>query len=118
MQSLGRRVVFGLFCLCLSLSSGALAGSQDSSSGDPRKGKEKYMQFCQNCHGPRARGNGPMAKMTTPPAANLMTPEIRNLPDEELKRRIAEGVGTSMPAWRGVLNEQQLDDVVAFLRAL
>lgn len=118
MQSLCRRVVVGLFCLCLSLSSGVLAGGEDSSSGDPKKGKEKYEQFCKRCHGPRARGNGPMAKATTPPAANLMTSEIRNLPDKELKRRIAEGVGTAMPAWQGILNEQQLDDVVAYIRAL
>lgn len=94
------------------------AWGQKAEDGDPRKGKEKYEQFCAVCHGKRGGGNGPMAKATTPPAPRLTTREIRDQSDEQLYNSIANGVGSAMPAWRGVLNDQQLVDVLAYVRAL
>ncbi len=59
-----------------------------------------------------------MAKATSPPASKLTGPEIKRMSDEELFRVIADGKGSTMPAWRGILNDQQLRDVMAYVRSL
>lgn len=99
---------------------GAMAGlvAQAAEQGNASNGKAHYEQYCAMCHGKRGLGNGPMAKATTPPASKLTTREVREKSDEQLLKDIADGVGSTMPAWRGVLNDQQLLDVVAYVRAL
>jgi mono/diheme cytochrome c family protein len=59
-----------------------------------------------------------MAKATSPPAPKLVSADVRRLTDEELLRIIADGKGSTMPAWRGILNDEQLRDVVAYIRFL
>lgn len=92
--------------------------AQAPEQGDAKKGKGYYQQYCAICHGKRGLGNGSMAKATSPPASKLTTREVQDKSDEALLNAIANGVGGSMPAWQGVLNDQQLLDVVAYLRAL
>lgn len=92
--------------------------SRPEPAGDPRSGKARYEQYCVVCHGARGLGNGPMAKATNPPAARLTSPEVRNKSDRELLDVIADGKGTGMPAWRGILSDQDLLDMVAYLRSL
>lgn len=88
------------------------------SAVDPAKGRGPYEQYCAVCHGTRGLGNGPMAKATSPPAPKLVSADVRRLTDEELLRIIADGKGSTMPAWRGILNDEQLRDVVAYIRFL
>ena len=38
--------------------------------------------------------------------------------DQDLLSAIADGVGTSMPAWRGLLSDQELQDGLAYVRSL
>ncbi len=59
-----------------------------------------------------------MAKATTPPASSLISPEVRKKSDQDLIDAIADGKGAAMPAWRGILSDQDLPDVVAYLRTL
>lgn len=87
-------------------------------AGDAAKGRGPYEQYCAVCHGARGLGNGPMAKATSPPAPRLASSDVRRLTDEELFRTIADGKGSTMPAWRGILNDEQLRDVVAYIRLL
>ncbi|MFQ5992318.1 MAG: c-type cytochrome [Nitrospiraceae bacterium] len=87
-------------------------------SGNPTKGKSRYKQYCAVCHGALGRGDGPMAKATTPPAPRLTSREVREKSDKDLLNVIAEGRGGSMPAWRGILNDQELLDMVAYVRSL
>jgi mono/diheme cytochrome c family protein len=89
-----------------------------AASGNPSKGKARYKQYCAVCHGARGRGDGPMAKATTPPASSLTSREVREKSDKDLLNVIAEGRGGSMPAWRGILNDQELLDMVAYVRTL
>lgn len=96
----------------------AVLAAQSIQQGDAKKGKAHYEQYCAICHGARGLGNGSMAKATSPPAPKLTTREIREKSDEAVLNAIANGVGGSMPAWRGVLNDRQLRDVVAYVRAL
>ncbi|MBI4400889.1 MAG: cytochrome c [Nitrospirae bacterium] len=89
-----------------------------ASAGDPQNGKARYEQYCAVCHGPRGLGDGPMAKATTPPATRLTAPEVRNKTDQDLLASIADGKGGTMPAWRGILTDQELLDVLAYVRSL
>lgn len=89
-----------------------------ASTGDPANGKARYEQYCVVCHGPRGLGDGPMAKATTPPATRLTAPDVRNKTDQDLLALIADGKGATMPAWRGILTDQELLDVLAYVRSL
>ena len=87
--------------------------------GDPEKGRTIYENNCMVCHGPTGMGDGPVAKdlMTRP--ANLTSEDVRNDPDDELFGIIRNGTpGTSMPAWKNDLSEQQILDVLAYVRTL
>lgn len=88
------------------------------SQGNPKNGKAPYEQYCAICHGARGLGNGPMAKATSPPATRLASREVRDKPDQELFDAIANGKGSAMPAWRGILADEQIGDVIAYVRSL
>jgi len=105
-----------LLSVALAILHATMAWSGDK--GDPEKGKPRYEQYCALCHGARGLGDGPMAKATSPPAPKLSSPDVRNMNDQDLLKIIAEGKGAAMPAWRGVLNEQELLDVLAYVRKL
>lgn len=79
-------------------------------AADPSKGRQIYMKHCQNCHG--INGAGQM-----PGVPDFSRGEALFKPDIELVRRIRSGQGM-MPAYEGMFTEEDLLDVVAFLRTL
>lgn len=79
-------------------------------AADPTKGRMIYMSHCQNCHG--ANGVGQFPGMP-----DFSRGESLFRPDIELVRVIFAGRGM-MPAFRGMYTEEELLDVVAFLRTL
>jgi mono/diheme cytochrome c family protein len=89
-----------------------------ASAGDPTRGKAHFKEYCTVCHGTSGLGDGPMAKVTSPPTPKLTSSEIRNKTDQDLLAVIANGKNTAMPAWRGLLTDQDLLDVVVYVRAL
>lgn len=115
-QRYPRWVVPLLMSVALAILNAIAAWSGDK--GDPDKGKPRYEQYCAVCHGPRGLGDGPMAKATTPPASRLSSPEVRSKSDQELLKIIADGKDATMPAWRGLLSDQELLDVLAYVRKL
>jgi cytochrome c6 len=92
--------------------------AQQLPAGDVNNGKVRYEQYCVVCHGPLGLGDGPMAKATDPPATRLTAAEVRSKTDPDLMAVIADGKGGIMPAWRGILTDQDLLDVVAYIRSL
>jgi mono/diheme cytochrome c family protein len=89
--------------------------------GDAENGAKVYKRYCQGCHGEDGRGG---AHTFMPHIGNLTKKDyIEFIPDGFLFTVIAEGgaaVGKSgyMPAWRGTLSEQDIKDVIAFVRSL
>ncbi len=81
-------------------------------------GAETYNTYCSSCHGPKGLGDGPAASALNPRPRNLQ--ELRTqVGDDYLFWRISEGVeGTGMVAWKGVLSEEQIWQVIAFIRTL
>jgi cytochrome c oxidase cbb3-type subunit III len=78
--------------------------------GDSARGEAIYKVSCQSCHGTRTdRGNAVHLANTTFLAAAT---------DAFLRHAVVHGrPGTPMPPFQGVLSEEEIDDVVAFLRS-
>lgn len=84
-------------------------------------GIEIYQENCALCHGVAGRGDGEGAKDLDPPPQDLMA--TMNMPissDSFLFWTVSEGgeaLGTDMPAFRDVLTEGQIWQVIHALRA-
>ena len=89
--------------------------------GDAAHGAKLYKRYCSGCHGADGRGD---AKTFMPHVSNLTAKDyIEFLPDGFLYTVIMEGgaaVGKSgfMPSWKSTLSEQDIKDVIAFIRTL
>jgi mono/diheme cytochrome c family protein len=79
-------------------------------AADFNKGREVYAINCQFCHG--ADGRGVVAD--TP---NFTFGDSLIQPDIVLFNSISSGKGMS-PAFRGVLSEEEIFDVISYLRTL
>lgn len=78
--------------------------------GDPVRGEAVYARSCASCHG--ATGEG----VTAPALANPVL--LATASDVFLRDTIRRGrTGTPMPAFRGVLEEAEIDAVTVFLRS-
>ena len=85
--------------------------------GDAIKGAAFYMSNCATCHGTTGDGRGPRAYFINPKPRNFLHPASR----QEFNRvaifnAVSAGkLGTEMPAWRQVLNQQEMADVSEFV---
>jgi mono/diheme cytochrome c family protein len=102
-------IVFGVFIPLFVL----LAWAAD---GNVEGGKKVYLTRCKMCHGADGAGNPAMARMLKVEFKSLDSDYVQDLKDDELVSIITKGKG-KMAAVRG-LNDQQLADVIAYLRAL
>lgn len=93
-------------------------------AGDPVEGKALYEIYCTQCHGTQGTGGGINVRdMAVLPRDHTDSGEMSARTDEELAKAIKEGgksVNKSvlMPAWKKNLNDEQVDDLVAYLRQL
>jgi mono/diheme cytochrome c family protein len=85
--------------------------------GDYAKGAAFFMRTCAQCHGASGDGNGPRAYFITPPPRNfLLATSRQRLNRPVLFEAVTNGrVGTNMPAWGKVLNNQEIADVAEFV---
>jgi mono/diheme cytochrome c family protein len=92
--------------------------------GDAENGKAIYAQYCASCHGASGHGDGPVAGTLNPKPANHTDHQfMASLSDEHLYQVISKGgasVGKSpmMAPWGGVINDQGIKDLIAYLRQL
>lgn len=86
-------------------------------SGSVERGAVVYRSQCTPCHGDEGKGDGPAAATLTPrpPDLNRSDP-VRMMSDEELFEFLSVGKG-SMPSYREILTEQELWDVIAWIRS-
>ena len=102
----GLRRISGLLVLAVVMA--GIAGQ--AQAADPLKGAKTYNQRCADCHG----SNG---EPTMPGVPNFRRNERLMQNDLQLIRSISVGRGM-MPAFQGVLTEQDILDVIAYLRTL
>jgi mono/diheme cytochrome c family protein len=82
------------------------------------EGAKIFKTNCETCHGPQGHGDGPAGAALDPGPKDLS--ELQKVgSDDYLFWRISEGKeGTSMVAWKGILTEEQIWQVIAFIRTL
>lgn len=89
--------------------------------GDADRGADLYQRYCRGCHGEDGRGGG----HTFMPHVQNLTEKgyIELVPDGYLFMVIADGgeaagLNSYMPAWRSTLSDQQIKDIIAYIRSL
>jgi mono/diheme cytochrome c family protein len=86
---------------------------------DLDRGKAVYGRLCQSCHGNEGYGNGPTADSLAIAPADFHRVRSFLKSDEELLRTIEHGVVFSpMHSWRGQLTDEEMQDVLAYVRLL
>ena len=85
--------------------------------GDPVSGREIYVNTCMRCHG--IDGKGALGIKLVPPPADLTSSAVQSRLDGTLFRRIHEGKpNTAMGAWKHSLSDEEIWDVLAYVRTL
>ncbi len=93
---------------------------QSPNPGDPTsiaQGAEVFATNCASCHGETGKGDGPAAAGLSPPPADLKQ-HIPLHSEGQTFLFVSDGLpGSAMPAWSDQLTEEQMWDVVNYLRA-
>jgi cbb3-type cytochrome c oxidase subunit III len=110
-----------------------LTGLATEVSADPPpayEGMRLFASYCQLCHGPGGKGDGPLARKMNIKPADLTT-TVRSRSDTILKKIISgEGrqtitgrdrhnlISDAMPEWKDILSDSQIEALIAYLRFL
>ena len=83
-------------------------------------GKNAFGYYCVSCHGRDGQNTGvPFAGTMGPPIPSLAGSDVQAYRDGQLKWIIEHGVFPSgMPASKGLLSDQEMWQIVRYLRAL
>lgn len=116
-----KKLAFLTFCAAL-----FMAGSASAKPGAADKGKIIYDKRCTWCHGAEGAGDGAAKDRLNPPPRDftsgnykIKTSDFADMTpnDDDIYRMIRDGMpGTAMPGWSDLLNEQDMWDLVAYLK--
>ena len=90
--------------------------------GNPQAGKAVFTQNCAVCHGATGKGDGAAAAGLNPKPANFADPARQAAMTEARQLHIVNAGGASeklsptMPPFGDALTDQQIRDVVAYVR--
>jgi cytochrome c oxidase cbb3-type subunit 3 len=93
-------------------------------AADVDQGKKLYGQFCASCHGQSGKGDGPASAALNPkPRDHTDKDYMSKLSDDDMLKVIKNGgasIGKSplMPPWGSSLKDDQIQDVIAYIRTL
>jgi mono/diheme cytochrome c family protein len=111
-----------LVCTLLGLACAGLAAEALPSPDEQSvtRGSQVFRHYCVLCHGAEGDGRGRAAKRYTPPPANLVASPYPDEYKELIIRKGGQAIGRSpfMPPWGDELSEEQLRDLIAYLRRL
>ena len=93
-----------------------LAGSD----ADVREGQRLWQQNCAFCHAADGSGENWIGSFLEASPRNLTNAGfMRSVTPALLRQRIRDGIaGTSMPAWKDVLDDTQIDQIVTYIDAV
>lgn len=104
-----------------------MAGQAAAKPGVAAKGKEIYDKRCTWCHGAEGDGAGAAKDFLLPPPRDFTSGNYKikassfedTVPnDDDVFRMIRDGMpGTAMPGWSDLLSEQDMWDLVAYVKS-
>ncbi len=96
-----------------------LSSSKHDLVGDPEIGLQLYQKYCAICHGVEGDGKGIMTELLRIKPIDHTNPyKTDKLDNKELASSILDGRGKFMPAFRGILNQNEVDGLVSYIRLL
>lgn len=111
-----RTILIGAILLVFALTSWL---SAQGARGNPKAGQVVYEKNCLRCHGSRLDGNGPDSRDLIVHPANLQSLASRAKTDWELLVTITNGaLFTPMHGFRGRLTDEQILDVLSYIRSM
>jgi mono/diheme cytochrome c family protein len=110
----------------------ALLAPTNALAADAEKAKGLYTANCASCHGETGKGDGPVAPAIPPPPPRDFTvgdfvydaDEDGTIgTDADLKAVVSKGAGAfggnpMMAPWAGILSDEDIDNLVAYIRTL
>lgn len=96
---------------CILLASPVLANAADVAAG-----QAIFAKTCKVCHGATGQGNPAMVKSSKGAMQDLTSKEVQSRTDPQLSKDIAGGTETKKAI--KPLSDQQMQDVIAYLRTL
>ena len=110
------RVILSVLVLAMGCSSWVAA---QAVRGNPQAGQMVYEKNCLRCHGEKLNGAGPEGEYLIVRPTNLQSITSRSKTDWELLITISHGAAfTPMHGFRGKLTDQQVMDVLAYVRMM
>lgn len=93
---------------------------RDSTDAAVFRGGLVYANYCVTCHGVTADGNGRAARLHNPRPSNLRASDKNDAYIALIVRKGGEAIGRSprMPPWGEELTDEQIGDVVSFVRSV
>ena len=96
-----------------------------SAKGNVAAGKAIYQRLCASCHGASGKGDGPVGRSLTPKPSDYAQHMPHHGPQwADYYFKIIKGGGLAagrspvMPAWGGQLKDEEIWDVISYIRAL
>lgn len=91
-------------------------GANALAAGDAQAGKAVFDSKCKMCHGADGKGNPTLAKSMQVTFPDMTSKTFQSKSDAVIKKQITDGGGKMKPV-KG-LSDQQILDVIAFVRTL
>lgn len=93
---------------------------KDSTDASQFRGGLVFANYCVTCHGMNADGNGRAARLYNPRPANLRGSDKNDQYWALIIRKGGTPLGRSefMPAWEAELTDEQIRDLVSYLRSI
>ena len=104
--------------------SGGYAKTTMVAGADPNQGAHWFSFYCVHCHGWNGKGDGPTASALDPRPRNQTNGKyMNNITNVELFTVIKGGgeareLSSMMPPWGNVMQDQDIWNVIAFLRSI
>ena len=101
-----------------------LAAVLPAAATDMGATRKEFVRFCSKCHGTEGNGDGPQADaLTTKPRDFTDCARMKGLSDDTLFTAIKEGgeavhLSKDMPAWKDGMDDDEIHDLIAYVRSL
>ncbi|WP_455203631.1 c-type cytochrome, partial [Kaarinaea lacus] len=94
-----------------------LAPQLSGLSSAEAEGEKLFQKNCAFCHAADGTGKNWIGSFLQPHPRNLTDPKTMGaMTQERLKQTIRDGLpGTTMSAWKGVLSDEQIDNIIAYI---